>query len=153
MQIETALNPECKRAKREALKGEIHTILTYLNDIEDRWLNAKWASRVFGWVVKRTGLSLHAAQTWRREGMAEDGPAAATAAWGGDDQTVANGHHQPVPQEHVNQAQMAGWAGLLNPPPMGQFDVLPESWLEDMINQGLLGEQDPDMFEMFGAVL
>ncbi|RSL99816.1 hypothetical protein CEP52_009510 [Fusarium oligoseptatum] len=58
LQIEMALEEGCPRGKKQALKAEIHIILSYCKDMEHKWMNAKWASTVFEWVARHTGMLL-----------------------------------------------------------------------------------------------
>ncbi|KAH7125996.1 fungal-specific transcription factor domain-containing protein [Dactylonectria macrodidyma] len=127
LQIEMALDNDCGKAKKQALKAEIHVILSYLHEIEEKWMNAKWASRVFQWVVRHTGLLL-----------SEPG------GLSNPDEGYGNirGHQG---QSHLDPIQ---YPNLATMEPMEPF---PDNWLQDMINHGILGDQDQAMFEILGA--
>lgn len=131
-QIETALSPNCSRAQRQSLKAEIHTALSYLREIEETWLNAKWASRVFAWVVKRAGLMLREAGPCGDD-LGSGNPQNAEPNFSGSDQ-VSNDQRPDLP-------------GYQTP----LLDFIPDNWLQDMIDQGVVDGQDHAMFEIFGA--
>lgn len=129
LQIETALSADCSRMQRETLKAEIHTVLTYLWEIEDTWLNAKWASRVFDCVVKRTGLSLSESYP---EGV------------GAPNEATINGARNNQGLNGEQQSEAVSY-------PLDYLEAFPDNWLQDIIDQGALNAQDHAMLEIFGA--
>ncbi|CAH0050937.1 unnamed protein product [Clonostachys solani] len=141
LQIETVLSPQCSRGTRHALKADINAMLAHLEDVKDCWLNAKWASRVFGWVVGRTGLSLREPEL-PRGSMASgpDGGHLSSNVPGAGEQPSQN-HPQP---EYLNDGYEVGQGGAFFDPSEG----LPETWLEDMMNSGILEEQDRAIFDV-----
>lgn len=117
-------------------------------------MNAKWASRVFGWVVRRMGVSLN-------EVAGDSNPA------GVNDTIVVNGQRgsgtangqrqseedgrQEQQQEGQEQLQQQMDSGFYQNPPLDLFEGWPDSWTQDLIEQGVLEDQDQMIFDLFGA--
>jgi len=137
------------------LKAEIYTILAYLRDIEESWLNAKWAARVFGWVVDRTGISLGevGAQQYHVSG-ASDPSGTADERPGGDSIAGSGTGYQTQQREDHDSGRQVGQddsAAHQASRILDSFEFLPGTWSQEMIDQGVLEEQDQIMFDLFGA--
>jgi hypothetical protein len=140
LQIDTVLSPQCSRGTRHALKADINAMLAHLEDVKDCWLNAKWASRVFGWVVSRTGLSLREPEISR--GSTANGPGGNS---GHSSLNLPEGMVQQLQPGCLNDNSDKSYQGnaLLDP-----SEGLPETWFQDMINSGILEEQDQGIYDI-----
>lgn len=157
LQIETVLSHDCSRVNRKALKAEIFTILAFLRDIEESWLNAKWAARVFGWVVERTGISLGEVGAQHYQAGSSVGGLlgnpgdviARTVA--NSDRPEGSAHQRGSQGDRLDRGQvqedLVDHSRILD-----HFEFLPSTWPQDMIDQGIFEGQDQMMmFDVFGA--